>query len=217
MPLYEIEQTELLGGQSFASWASASSQSVWSRIEGAGGEVVAVWSAAFGVTPQAIALYCYPDGDALMAVRGAECVPGRTPADDRRDAVTLRRTSRILVPSPFWDVRPMPADGLFTMRIFWIDPSKTEAFQRHTAETIWPLGESHGHGRFLGLWSRVLGPPGEVVFISRYDDLAHWQGTHPNVGEEGSPEVTRWWAAMRERNDMVRTTEVIAMQPVVAA
>jgi len=210
--LYELEEVDLRN-PGLTDWLRISASWVWPWFEERGARVLAAWNTVVGPGVQAVLLYEYPDLGAYERTRVALAGGRDRPAVlDEADTYVLHRRTRLMAPSAHRPIGHVARDGVFTLRTFQIDPARVDDYHRLTAELVWPHGEEHRLGAFLGLWNTVCGEGGEVVFISRYDDLAHWERTHPAAGIGGSGEVTEWWEKQRERNRLIRSTAVSVMQ-----
>jgi hypothetical protein len=189
----------------------------WPAFEAEGARVVAAFSTVFGATPELTVLYEYPDAAAWERTRLRAATPGGAfDGQQEREELTVSTASRLLVPSPYWPLRAVPSDGIFTTRTFHVEPGAVERFQRHTAETIWPHGSADEGADFLGLWSNALGTSNEVVMLARYRDFAHWDAMHPQRGQERDEAMVRWWDTLRERDRTTLDTEVRVLRRVPA-
>lgn len=102
---------------------------------------------------------------------------------------------------------------IVVQRSFTIERGSFPEFERLSREAIWPYFEARGC-KILGLFQNVHGGPSdEVILLTAYDSLAHWEATRPGVPPPpGSPpeliEMARKAAeAVRERHQLVRVAQ----------
>jgi hypothetical protein len=208
MIVHELEVVEPLPGQRLP-WLRVSREQFWPAFEAAGARVVAVFGTVFGRTSEVTTLYEYPDTAAWERTRLRAATPGKGfPGQDECAALSARIENRLLVPSPYWPLKPIPRDGLFTSRVFTIEPGALENFHRSTAEVIWPQGENQEGAQFLGLWTAAVGHPNEVVMLVRYQDFGHWDELHPQAGLERDEKMVAWLNVLRARDRTTNGTEV---------
>lgn len=106
---------------------------------------------------------------------------------------------------------------LYTLRTFDVARADVPRFVELSEGQIWPWLEGRD-GRALGLWRVIMGGAEQVVLITRYESLAHWEETRlwSDPGARPiSPELeARGHAAQRERATLMRATELIALRPI---
>ena len=97
-------------------------------------------------------------------------------------------------------------------RSFTIERGAAAEFERLSREAIWPYFEARGC-KILGLFTHVYGGPSdELVLLTAYKSLAHWEATRANVPPPSgsSPELQemarRSAEAIRERARLTRVT-----------
>jgi len=102
--------------------------------------------------------------------------------------------------------------AIVVMRSFIIDRGNFTEFERLSREGIWPYFEARGC-KILGLYTNLHGGSSdEVVLLTAYDSLAHWEGTRLGVpppaatGEEVHRLAKVAEEAGRERAKLVRST-----------
>lgn len=103
------------------------------------------------------------------------------------------------------------------MRTFDVARADVPRFVELSEGAIWPWLEGRD-GRALGLWQTVMGAPERIVLITRYESLAHWEGTRvwsdPDARPIPADLEERGHAAQRERAALMRATDLIAMRPI---
>ena len=101
---------------------------------------------------------------------------------------------------------------IVVQRSFTIERGTYSEFERLSREDIWPYIEARGC-KILGLFQNVHGGPSdEVILLTAYDSLAHWESTRldfaPPAGS--SPELIelakRAATAVRERHKLTRVS-----------
>lgn len=80
--------------------------------------------------------------------------------------------------------------SILVERTFVIERGSLPEFERLSREAIWPYMEARGC-RILGLYSILHGGSSEeVVLLTAYDSMAHWESTRPRVAPPGdNPEL----------------------------
>ncbi len=101
---------------------------------------------------------------------------------------------------------------IVVQRSFTIERGSFPEFERLSREAIWPYFEARGC-KILGLFQNVHGGPSdEVILLTAYDSLAHWESTRANVAPPpgSSPEVVelakKAAEAVAERNRLTKVT-----------
>ncbi|MGH2607558.1 MAG: NIPSNAP family protein [Tepidiformaceae bacterium] len=105
-------------------------------------------------------------------------------------------------------------------RSFTIERGSVREFERLSREGIWPYMEARGC-KILGLFTIAHGGPSdEVVLLTAYDSLAHWEATRLDTPPpEGSSEEVRELArkaaeAGRERNKLTRVSSTRVLRSI---
>jgi quinol monooxygenase YgiN len=133
-----------------------------------------------------------PAGELELLVAG-EDVPAFTAATVVRQA-RLEATAR-----PATD-EPPRLDGIYALREFVTDPGDVDELVALSAEA-WPTFEGANPGvQVLGLF-RDLDEPGRLLLVTRYPDLAAWEGSR------NSPEFQR-------RNALTKASIVRTYRPI---
>ncbi|MCK6563533.1 MAG: NIPSNAP family protein [Dehalococcoidia bacterium] len=101
---------------------------------------------------------------------------------------------------------------IVVQRSFAIERGTFPEFERLSREGIWPYMEARGC-KILGLFQNLHGGPSdEVVLLTAYDSLAHWESTRLTVAPpaSSSPEIVELAriaaAAGQERNRLTRVS-----------
>ncbi|OGO49817.1 MAG: hypothetical protein A2148_07525 [Chloroflexi bacterium RBG_16_68_14] len=106
--------------------------------------------------------------------------------------------------------------AVYVLRTWKAKPGTWREFQELSHQDIWPAMEAAG-ARIIGLWTTIIGEGNEVVLLTRYDDLAHWErtrtwGEQPPEGVE--PELWRRAAeAVRKRQALTESTHARVLMP----
>ncbi|MBI4337739.1 MAG: hypothetical protein HY683_07945 [Chloroflexi bacterium] len=208
---------------------------VWPLLEEQGASVVGLWRGYLGTS-----------GDTAVLITGYRDLPGWEAAhvsfrEPRRpvgvsDASwqgldeALRRYGelvqeealRLMEPSRFRPgadgPRPEDRRPVYVHRTFLVKPGTWEEFQRLSHDYIWRSMEMAGC-HIVGLWRGLAGmPPEEVLLVTGYHSLAHWERTRVLMGQpppENVPDEV--WRAQREaaqrRLELVERTWGVAMVP----
>jgi len=104
-------------------------------------------------------------------------------------------------------------------RTFVVPPRDVERFEELSRLHIWPYMEARGC-KILGLFTIVHGGPNdELVLLTAYDSLAHWEATRLNrPPEEGGAQLRELWEraaeAARERAQLTVRTHTRVLGPV---
>ena len=104
-----------------------------------------------------------------------------------------------------------PAVAIVVQRSFTIERGTFAEFERLSREGIWPYMEARGC-KILGLFTNVHGGPSdEVILLTAYDSLAHWEATRLDAPPSGDdPELhalaRRAADAGRERNRLTKVS-----------
>jgi hypothetical protein len=102
------------------------------------------------------------------------------------------------------------------LRTWKIKAGAWPEFQDLSASDIWPAMEAAG-AKIIGLWQTIIGEGNEVILLTRYDDLAHWERTRawaapPPEGVE--PELWRRAAgAVARRQQLTESTHARVLRP----
>ncbi len=99
---------------------------------------------------------------------------------------------------------------IVVQRSFTIERGSFAEFERLSREGIWPYMEARGC-KILGLFQNVHGGPSdEVVLLTAYDSLAHWESTRldkappPGSSPETVDLARKAADAGRERNRLTK-------------
>lgn len=105
-------------------------------------------------------------------------------------------------------------------RSFTIQRGTVREFERLSREAIWPYMEARGC-KILGLFANVHGGPSdEVVLLTAYDSLAHWESTRlelpPPAGSDAELAALQQAAfeANRERSKLTLVSSTRVLRPV---
>lgn len=107
---------------------------------------------------------------------------------------------------------------IVVLRSFTIGKGTFTEFERLSREEVWPYMEARGC-KILGLFQNLHGGPSdEVLTLTAYDSLAHWESTRLNVPPPAgsSPEVVelarKATEAGQERNKFTRVSSTRVMR-----
>lgn len=110
--------------------------------------------------------------------------------------------------------------AVVVQRSFTIERGALAEFERLSREGIWPYMEARGC-KILGLFANMHGGPSdEVVLLTAYDSLAHWESTRLDLAPpaDASAEVKALAGnaatAGRERNKLTRVSSTRVLRPV---
>lgn len=101
--------------------------------------------------------------------------------------------------------------AIVVQRSFTIERGTFAEFERLSREGIWPYMEARGC-KILGLFTNVHGGASdEVILLTAYDSLAHWEATRLDVpppgGDPKLQELARLAAESgRERNRLTKVS-----------
>jgi hypothetical protein len=101
--------------------------------------------------------------------------------------------------------------AIVVQRSFIIERGSFAEFERLSREGIWPYMEARGC-RIVGLFTNVHGGPNdEVILLTAYDSLAHWEATRLDVAPPtDDPQLKalqqKAVEAGRERNKLTRVS-----------
>jgi hypothetical protein len=105
-------------------------------------------------------------------------------------------------------------------RSFAVERGSMREFERLSREGIWPYMEARGC-KILGLFTIAHGGPSdEVILLTAYDSLAHWEATRldappPEGSSEEIQELARKAAeAGRERNRLTRVSSTRVLRSI---
>ncbi len=110
--------------------------------------------------------------------------------------------------------------AVVVQRSFTIERGTLADFERLSRDGIWPYMEARGC-RILGLFTNLHGGPSdEVVLLTAYDSMAHWENTRlelaPPAGS--SPELQelqkRAFEANRERIKLTKVSSTRVLRSV---
>ena len=207
MHVHEIQHHHLKSGQ-VKPFLELGANELWPEAEAAGARVVAVFGVVIGQSPTAMVLVEHAQ-DSLETLLSQADPARRPPSHDRLAELVVSSDNRLVVPSGRWPLRPIPPDGIFTLRAWKVAPGAIDRFHRHTAEILWPLGLESEQGTYLGLWTTAVGRPGEILMFSRYDSMDHWERTRPEPPTSATPEQVRnFRQAMADRDQTSLSTDM---------
>ncbi len=110
--------------------------------------------------------------------------------------------------------------AVVVQRSFTITRGSLGEFERLSKEAIWPYMEARGC-RILGLFTNIHGGPSdEVVLLTAYDSMAHWESTRLDLAPpEGSSDelielARKAREAGRERNRLTTVSSTRVLRPV---
>lgn len=101
--------------------------------------------------------------------------------------------------------------AIVVQRSFTIERGAFQEFERLSREGIWPYMEARGC-KILGLFTIVHGGPSdEVILLTAYDSLAHWESTRLDTPPPGNDPMLKDLAqkaaeAGRERNRLTKVS-----------
>ena len=101
--------------------------------------------------------------------------------------------------------------AIVVQRSFTIERGTAAEFERISREGIWPYMEARGC-KILGLFTNVHGGPSdEVILMTAYDSLAHWEATRLDLAPPGDDPALkalqqRAAEAGRERNKLTKVS-----------
>jgi hypothetical protein len=91
-----------------------------------------------------------------------------------------------------------------------------QEFQQLSNDDIWPAMEAAG-AKIIGLWQTIIGEGNEVLLLTRYDDLAHWEATRtwtqPAPGGVDDALWRRAAEAVRKRQELTESTHARVLAP----
>ena len=106
--------------------------------------------------------------------------------------------------------------AVYVLRTWKIKPGTWREFQELSHRDIWPALEAAG-ARIIGLWTTIIGEGNEVVLLTRYDDLAHWERTRTWAGEPPDGVDSELWRraaeAVRKRQALTESTHARVLSP----
>jgi len=174
--LFEERRTTLAAG-AFKDYETLSRETLWPSQSKHGGRVLCRLCGHMGEpAPFLVTLTAYPDFSAWQAAQAAG-LPDRFYDLVEAEEVRLLRaiTSRPKRPVPREDRRP-----LYGYRRFFFRNRDLDEVADLSENGVWPRFESHGCA-VLGLWTPTAATdPQEVILITGYHSLAHWEETRLN-------------------------------------
>src|SRR3990172_11869411 len=87
--------------------------------------------------------------------------------------------------------------AVYVLRTWKIKPGAWREFQELSHRDIWPAMEAAG-AKVIGLWTTIIGEGNEVVLLTRYDDLAHWERTRTWAAEPPDGVDSELWRRAAE-------------------
>lgn len=124
-------------------------------------------------------------------------------------------------PRPVRNDVAQPGEEIVTRRYFRIKKGAFPQFYEASEQGVWPYFEKLG-ARVIGMW-KVVHPPfaevqenpeyDEVILMTRYASLDHWQATRETVEHGGNgPDWDRCKAALDYRRSVTQETNVIFLE-----
>lgn len=105
---------------------------------------------------------------------------------------------------------------IYVLRTWQLKPGAWPEFQELSHSDIWPAMEASG-AKVIGLWQTIIGDGNEVVLLTRYEDLSHWERTRTwaqPVPEGVDPAVwERAGEAVRKRQALTESTHARVLSP----
>jgi hypothetical protein len=174
--LYEERRT-VIGRDAFKEYDALCRETLWPCQKERGGQVLCRLGGHMGEPAQELrTLTAFPDLSSWQAAQAAG-LPDRLYDLVEEESVRLLRpiTSRPRRPVPREDRRP-----LYGYRRFFIRHHDLSEVAVLSENGVWPRFESHGCA-VLGLWTSAAATARqEVLLITGYHSLAHWEETRLN-------------------------------------
>jgi len=171
--LYEERRT-VIQRDAFKEYEALCREILWPGHKEHGGKVLCRLCGHMGEPAQELlTLAAFPDFSSWQAAQAAG-LPDRLYDLVEEETVRLLRpiTSRPKRPVPREDRRP-----LYGYRRFFIRHHDLDEVADLSENGVWPRFESHGCA-VLGLWTpAAASDPQEVILITGYHSLAHWEET----------------------------------------
>jgi hypothetical protein len=105
--------------------------------------------------------------------------------------------------------------AVYVLRTWKIKPGTWREFQELSNEGVWPAMEAAG-AKIIGLWQTIIGEGNEVVLLTRYDDLAHWERTRTWQAPPQGVDAELWRRAadaVRKRQALTESTHARVLSP----
>jgi hypothetical protein len=106
--------------------------------------------------------------------------------------------------------------SIYVLRTWHIKPGAWPEFQELSNNDIWPAMEAAG-AKIIGLWQTIIGQGNEVVLLTRYDDLAHWERTRVWGAPPPDGVDAELWKraseAVRKRQALTESTHARVLSP----
>ncbi len=106
--------------------------------------------------------------------------------------------------------------AIYVLRTWRIKPGTWPEFQELSHDHIWPAMEAAG-AKIIGLWQTIIGDGNEVILLTRYDDLAHWERTRVWSAPPPQGVDSELWKqaaeAVRQRQALAESTHARLLSP----
>ena len=106
--------------------------------------------------------------------------------------------------------------AVYVLRTWKTKQGAWQEFQELSNNDIWPAMEAAG-AKIVGLWSTIIGEGNEVVLLTRYDDLAHWERTRTWAAPPPDGVDVELWRraaeAVRKRQALTESTHARVLSP----
>lgn len=210
MVVFEERRIYLHKGQlgAYREWSQAT---LWPDLAAHGGGPICLLQGLIGnPVEELVQIVRFPDAVAWeRAQQGA--IAGRAAPVAREEArLLLALTSRPGAVVPPEDRRPV-----YGYRRFFIRLSDLDEIVRCSSEGVWPRFEAHGT-RILGLWrTAATTDPLEIVLLTGYDSVAHWEATRLGVPRPAEIDPAVWEAGAQaglRRQELTMTSWVCLMR-----
>ncbi len=105
---------------------------------------------------------------------------------------------------------------IYVLRTWQIEPGSWPEFEKLSSDDIWLAMEAAG-AQIIGLWQTIIGEGNEVVLLTRYDDLAHWERTRTWTQPAPDGVDAELWKragqAVRKRQSLTDSTHARVLSP----
>ena len=208
----DLKQTDLTDNTSFITAFKVLKEEVWPRITKSGGLVYCLLRGMIGTPPnRLVQITRYPD----VLTWEREQFSFNQYLEDIIETEEIRLlkaiTSRPKDPFPIEDRRT-----IYTYRRFYINPENIEEVAHLSYNGVWPLYEKWDVITF-GLFTPIdLTKEQEVILISGYKNLGHWEETrvYLNKSRPEAIEEKIWndgLSMLNKRSKLIKRTTVSTM------
>ncbi len=207
--------------QNYDEFVRKSEDEIWPALESQGARALGLWVVVIG-GPERILLMTQYDSLAhwqeIQSWNSSGVKSQSTSSEPTRFAqdiavIALRPLTQL---QPEGDA-PETEPGIYTLRRFEVERENIERLVELSEKGWWPWVRKGQGIRPVGQWLSIIAPETHVYMISRYNDLAHWEATRGPGPEPSDPEMRAIWekgrTALRERNTLVRRTDVRILRP----